>query len=457
MKRSRGPLSTELSEPGSELATERLEEQYRRLTPRSRRVYEQTRKWIPGGTGGGLGFLRPYPTYIRRAEGCYLYDLDGRRLVDLVNGSYSLPLGHNLPEIRDAVTAQLQHGMFFTAPSELEHQLARLLCERIPSLEKVRFTASGTEATLFALRLARAITGRPKIAKMVGGYHGSHDSVEVGTGRSPVLRRDISPGLSRGIASQVVLLPFNHHQECEHRIMAHKDELAAVIVEPVLGSGGMIPPGDDFLTFLRDLTRRQGILLIFDEMISSPLATGGAQEYYRVVPDLTAAGKAMGGGMPMGVFGGRADIMALVDPAPRGRPLVGHIATYGGHPLSMASSIALLEALTPQVHRQLHKLGNQIREGLRKLASDLSVPLQVTGAGHLFAFHWTKHEVVDYETAKTSDFEVIRSITLSLLNRGFFISGRARCCISTALTEEHVKQFITAMRESLLECGLAKG
>jgi glutamate-1-semialdehyde 2,1-aminomutase len=433
------------------------EQWYRQVTSRSRQAARRAQGAIPGGTGSGLGNLRPYPTYVRRAEGCYLYDVDGRHLLDFYNGGYALPLGHNHPKIREDVAAQLREGTLFGAPTELEYTVAHMLQERMPSLERLRFTASGTEAVMFAIRLARAFTGRKKIAKIWGGYHGTHDSVEVGTGRNRSIRKDATPGLMSGASGSVVLLPFNAAKECQRRIEAHSQSLAAVIVEPVLGSGGMVPPQEGFLEVLRDVTQRKGILLIFDEMVTFPLAPGGAQELFDVRPDLTTLGKALGGGMPIGVFGGQADVMALVDPGASGRASIGHISTFAAHPLSLAAATAFLEAMTPQTYRKLHTLGKKVQHGLERLAARRSVPLQVSGVGHLFAYHWTRRPMVDFASAQTSDLEVIRDLNLRLLSKGFYVPWRGRCCVSAAMTSEDIARFLQGMDEALVESGLAGG
>ncbi len=430
---------------------------YRKRTARSRRLFEKVSEIIPGGVTG-TGFLHPYPAYVERADGCYLYDVDGNRLVDFMNGSFVLPLGHNNRKVKEAVRRQLRNGMFFTFPSAVEGDLAQEIVNRIPSVEKVRFSVSGTEATMYATRLARAYTGRTKVAKVVGGYHGTHDGLWIGVGRAAGgTAISVPAGVLPEAKDELLFLEFNHTEDAVKAIEAEGEKLAAVIVEPVMGAGGLIPPQPGFLEALRQVTKKHGIVLIFDEMISFSIARGGAQEFYGVIPDMTTTGKCAGGGMPIGVFGGRGDIMDLVDPtkSPTGYAKVSHVATYGGHPLSMVAGLAYLRQMTPAAYKRLHRLGDLARSELRRLYARLEVPMQVTGVGHLFSFHWTPQPVVDYQSAAASDRQIIHDICLAMIAKGYFPSSGARCCVSAAMEERHIHGFVQAMEESLEELDLA--
>ena len=383
--------------------------------------------------------------------------MDGNRLVDFMNGSFVLPLGHNLPAVRRAIARQVKNGMFFTFPSTVELDLAKELVSRVPSIEKVRFSVSGTEATMYATRLARAYTGKNRIAKAVGGYHGTHDGLWIGVGRASGNGEIAAPpGVLPQARDELVFLEFNDIEASVQAIEEQAETLAAVIVEPVMGAGGLIPPVPGYLESLREVTQRLGVVLIFDEMISFSIARGGAQEYYGVLPDMTTTGKCAGGGMPIGVFGGRADIMDLLDPtkSDTGYATVSHVATYGGHPLSMVAGLAYLQAMTPEVYATLHRLGDQVRSQLRNLFTRLEVPMRVTGVAHLFGFHWTNQEVSDYRGASTSNREVIHDICVGLISKGYFPSTGARCCVSAAMTERHVRGFVGAMGETLHELDL---
>lgn len=443
-----------LTKPVSAAPEDPVIQKYRERSYRSKAAFEQAIKYIPDGVNS-IGHVDPFPPYILRGEECYLWDLEGRRLLDFVNAGFSLPLGHNHPRVRQAVIRQVQNGMYFSEPTELEFQLARKIAERIPSIQKMRFTASGTEAVMFALRVARAFTKRPKIAKIEGAYHGSSDAVLVGTLITKAGKPMQSKGLLKGALEDTVVLPFNDLKACENKIRANKDSLAAVIVEPVIASGGCIPPVDGFLQGLRDITRRYGILLIFDEAVTFTLSKGGAQELFKVMPDLTILGKAVGGGMPIGVFGGRADIMSMVGAA-NGGPRVPHAGSFSGHPISMAAGIAHIEALTSDKYVLLNALGEQLRAGLRRIADNLKVKLKVTGIGHLFAYHLTEANVNDGRSAASSDFEAVHRLNIALLNRGFHVTAHGQGCVSTAMTFAHIDQFLKAFEESVTEVGLSR-
>ncbi|HEV2083735.1 MAG TPA: aminotransferase class III-fold pyridoxal phosphate-dependent enzyme, partial [Gemmatimonadales bacterium] len=290
----------------------REEEVYRLRTPASRRFFAEAREYLPGGDSRSTLFYRPYPAVMDRGEGCWLYDIDGNRLLDFTGNHSSLVHGYGHPAIAEAVQHQLGKGTCFPGSTEPQLRLAKLLCERIPSVERIRFTSSGTEASMNAIRAARAFTGRARIATIEGGYH----------------------GLSADATAGVVALPFNEIDAAAGILEAEGEHLAAVVVEPVLGSAGMIPAEGDYLEMVRETTRRLGIILIFDEVVSFRVAMGGGQEYFGVSPDLTCLGKLIGGGFPLGAFGGRADIMALFDPT-HGRPTIPHPGSHNANPIGM--------------------------------------------------------------------------------------------------------------------------
>lgn len=430
------------------------EPRYRSRTLRSARAFERTEPVIPGGVPGGLAFTKPHPTYISRGEGCLVWDADGNEMLDLMAGDWLLPLGHRDPEVVAAIEAQLARGTTFGAPDpDLGENFVQLLRMRLPSLDRVRFTTSGTEATLTTLRLARAFTGRPKVAKIRGGYHGTHDSSLIANGRSrnPDL---VPPGLVPGTAEHLVLLPFNRANECEAIIEERKDELAAVIVEPMLGGTGMIPAHRGFLERLRTLTARHEIVLIFDEVVTFALGPHGAQGHYGVTPDLTCLGKAIGGGLPLGAFGGRRELMDLVDPLLDPWSAMRHASTCGGIPMCLAAGMAQVRQLTEEVHAHLHELGDLLRAGVRDLAARHGIPLQATGIAHFFGLHWASGEIVDYETALASDRRVIGRLMLSLHNEGCLIFTNGTGVVSAPMTDEHVHRFLVALERALVEQAL---
>ncbi|MCZ4577767.1 MULTISPECIES: aspartate aminotransferase family protein [Gordonia] len=423
-------------------------------TATSREAFARAREHIPGGVPGGLGFMSPHPVYFERADGAYAWDADGNKYLDVMSGDWLLPLGHCHPDVLDATITQLRRGTTYCSPHvSLGADLAAELHRRLPSMEQIRFTASGTEATMTALRLARAFTGRPKIAKMRGGYHGTHDLSLVANGRFADPGA-IPPGLIPGVEDAVVLLPYNHSDESEQILDRHADEIAAVIVEPILGGTGMIPATPEFLARLREVTRRHGMLLILDEVVSFPMGVHGAQGHFGIEPDLTTLGKAIGGGLPLAAYGGRADIMSLVDPVLDPMTQMRHATTLGGIPATLAAGLAQVRALTPEVHDHLNRLGEQLRQGVRDIGRRRHAPLQVTGFAHVFGIHWTPTPVVDLETALTSDKAVTNLLTTSLYNQGILMFKSALGTVTSPMTDDDVAMFLDALERSVVDSGL---
>ncbi|WP_051163634.1 aspartate aminotransferase family protein [Nocardia brevicatena] len=432
-----------------------VEQEFLRRTPNSKAAFERSRGLIPGGVPGGLGFLSPYPVYFERAEGAYVWDADGNKYLDVMSGDWLLPLGHVHPEVFSATVKQLGAGTTFCSPHiSLGYEMAAELNTRIPSLERIRFTASGTEATMTALRLARAFTGRGKIAKMRGGYHGTHDLSLIANGRfaDPDL---VPPGLIPGAEDAVVILPYNDPDAAEEIIVRHAKELAAVIVEPVLGGSGMVAATHDFLVRLRAVTQRHDIVLIFDEVVTFPVGPGGAQSWFGIQPDLTTLGKAIGGGLPLGAYGGRAEIMSLVDPVLDPATQMRHGTTLGGIPVTLAAGLAQLRALTPAVHEHLVSLGEQLRAGVFEIAAKRRVPLQVTGIAHFFGLHWTPEPVVDFDTASTSDRKITSLLTTTMYNQGILMFKSALGTVTAPMEESDIEMLLAALDRTLVRSGLA--
>jgi glutamate-1-semialdehyde 2,1-aminomutase len=309
---------------------------------------------------------------------------------------------------------------------------------------------------MYAIRAARAFTGRTRIAKVEGGYHGSLDEVMVSThptadeagNRSRPRAAPSSKGLAAEALGRVTVLPFNDVAAAADVIESERDQLAAVLVEPVLGSAGMIPAVRDYLQMLRELTSRHGIVLVFDEVVSFRLASGGAQEYFDLVPDLTCLGKLIGGGFPLGAFGGREDIMTLFDPS-RGRPAIPHPGSYNANPLGMAAGAATLVLLTPQAIAQLNTRGAELRQDMAASFAEVGLPVQITGIGSLFAIHLTEKPVRSYRDTLGSRVDLRHEIFLGLFNEGVLIDPRGVGSLSTVLGQEEVNQFGTALRSVL--------
>ena len=428
---------------------------YLEMTPKSRAKWEEAREYLPGGDSRNSIFWNPYPIFITGAQGCRLVDADGVERLDFINTMTTMILGHGPAPVTAAIRGQLERGVGYNAPNLHQIDLARLLCQRIPSFDLVRFTNSGTEATLNTLRAARAFTGRNRFAKAEGGYHGTHDAVTVSVRVDPAKAGDparptpvlASAGLVAGVMEQVTVIPFNDTERARRILEDNANDLAAVIVEPVLGSVGMVPAQVEYLIMLRDFTRANGSVLIFDEVISYRVAPGGAQQYYGVTPDLTALGKIIGGGLPVGAFGGRRDIMEQYDPTEG--PKVSHAGTFNANPLTMLAGFTTLVQLTPEVYRDLAELTEELRQGIRSVCAELEVPVQVTGLGSLFGIHFTDHPVVNYRDIAAGDAGLRDRMFLGLLNEGILMASNLVGALSTAITRQEIDCFMSAFRRAL--------
>src|SRR5215208_7150099 len=430
-----------------------IEAAYRARTARSAALHDDALVCFPGGVTRSVTFHSPYPTYIADGCGCRVRDVDGNEYVDLVGNFGSMIHGHAHPAIVAAIREQVGHGTDFGAPTELHLALGREIQRRVPSVERLRFAGSGTEAVLYAVRAARAFTRRSKILKMEGSYHGGYDSVSVSVdpgASAPDLPRGVvgSAGLPTQVADETLVASFNDLDSVERVLRAHRAGLAAVIVEPVTVRG-MIPAEAEFLRGLRDLTRELGVLLIFDEVVTFRLGTGGAQARFGVTPDLTTFGKIIGGGLPVGAFGGRTDVMAGFDPS-HVRP-VHHSGTFAGNAAVMAAGLAALALLTPNMVRHLDELGEHLRSGLERAARAAGVEACVTGIGSLAALHLTARPVRNYRDALRSDRDTLRYTHLALLNRGIFARAGGSFFLSTPMVAADIEATVVAVEEALSE------
>lgn len=431
-----------------------VEERYRRRTPRSATLHEAAKKFLPGGDTRSATHFAPYPLFMQHGSGCRVTDVDGNEYIDFLNNYKSLIHGHAHPRITEEVSRQLVKGTAYAAPLEVQTRLAQVLCERMPNLEQVRFCNSGTEATMGAIRAAKAFTGRNKIIKMEGGYHGSHDAAEVslapevelaGPSDSPYSVGS-SRGLFQGVLKDVIVAPFNNIEATSSLIRRHGDDLAAVIVEPMMGSAGMIVASPEYLQAVRQATESCGALLIFDEVITFRLAYGGAQEIYDVKPDLTALGKIIGGGFPVGAFGGRADIMAQFDPQNK---KLSHSGTFNGNAITMVAGVAALELLTREEIARINQLGERLRSGLRRALAAAGNDGQVTGAGSMARVHFTSEEIIDYRAAQRAAKEMLHPVHLELLNNGIFVAPRCEWAVSTPMGEQEIDSAVKAFSTTL--------
>lgn len=431
-----------------------IEAAYRARTPASASLHEEARCLLPGGATRSVTLFQPYPVYIASGYGCRVRDVDGNEYLDAQNNFGSMIHGHAHPAIVAAIGEQAARGTDFGSPTELHLELARAIAARLPSMQRLRFTTSGTEAVMYAVRAARAFTGRPKILKFEGSYHGGYDSVSLSVDPGPN-----APDWPRGSAgsfglppdatSQTLVAPFNDIARTAEILRANAADVGAVIVEPVTVRG-MIPADTSFLIALREVTRELGMLLIADEVVTFRLGPGGAQGEAGIVPDLTTLGKIIGGGLPVGAFGGREDVMAAFDPASR-RP-VHHSGTFAGNAATMAAGLAALSLLTPETLLRLNTLGDALRASLRDVLRSLGQAAQVTGAGSLASVHFTDTPVRDYRSALTADRARAAALHLALLNRGIFSRAGGTFFLSTPMIGADITAMVDAFREAVIEC-----
>jgi glutamate-1-semialdehyde 2,1-aminomutase len=441
-----------------ELGMSKFEEKYKELTKKSYKMDSNAQEYLPGGDTRTAIYFDPYPIYAQKGKGCNLYDVDGNNYIDFLNNYTALIHGHAHPAITKAVTEQLKKGSSFAAPTKSQYFLAELICERVKSVEQIRFCNSGTEATMNAIRTARFFTGRSKIVKMEGGYHGTHDLAEVSINpklenAGPVHRPKAVPtnqGIPQSVLEEVIVVPFNNMEVTKSIVSEHKDKIACVIVEPMLGAAGTIAQENGYLEFLRDLTKRLNILLIFDEIVTFRLGFGGAQTMYGIKPDLTTFGKIIGGGFPVGAFGGSRDIMKVF--SPREKTFISQSGTFNANPITMEAGIACLNLLTLEMIEHINSLGDLLRAGIESAFQKSKIMGMASGIGSLAQPHINPDKVIDYRSASKGCFEAMALIHLALLNKGIYIPRRGgEMSITTTMTEAEIKTFLNAFEESLNE------
>jgi len=418
----------------------------------SKRFFEEAQKVIPGGVNSPVRACKSVgadPVFFAAGAGPYLIDVEGREYIDYVASWGPLILGHAHPEVIAAVKEAAESGTSFGAPTWREVELARLICEIFPSVEKVRLVNSGTEATMSAIRLARGFTNRKKIIKFDGCYHGHADSflVKAGSGVA-TLGIPGSPGVPEEIVQNTISLPFNNLEAVKETFEKMGDEIACVIVEPIAGNMGVVPPKEGFLEGLREITQKYGALLIFDEVITGfRVALSGAQGLYDVRPDLTCLGKIIGGGLPVGAYGGRADIMAHI--APEGP--VYQAGTLSGNPIAVAAGIATLRVLMrPGVYERLEELSARLASGLEEAARDAGARVTFNRVGSMMTCFFREGEVTNFSEAAASDTERYGRFWREMLARGVYLapSQFEATFISLAHTEEEIDLTIEAAREA---------
>lgn len=432
---------------------------YTARNPRSHQMHQRARQSLPGGnTRSGVN-IDPFPIYADSGEGVYLRDLDGHQLLDFVNNATSLILGHADAAVVEALKRQVDRGTAFSRPVALEVEMAELLRQRMPVLELLRFSSSGTEAVLNAVRVARAFTGRTTIAKFEGAYHGVDDQVMVSY--TPSLGAQLGPqnrpnsvlsteGLAAGTADSVVVLPFNDIDTTEDLIVQYGDELAAVIIDPLSTAAGLTLPDTDFLKRLRQVTERHGILLIFDEIVSFRVHPGGAHSMFDVRPDLLTLGKVIAGGTPAAAFGGRRDVMTLFDPGD-GPARIWHSGTFNANPLSMTAGLHTMQHLTPAVYDDINARTTRLARSLQSVFDDVGLTASVCAIGSLFRVYFLHELPRNYRQAAGDDAAMHHWLFLSLLNRDIYWRNRGINALSVPMTDDHVDHLIQTVREVLTE------
>ncbi len=422
----------------------------------SRALFERARQVIPGGTSKANFHVHPHPFYLAEGRGCRATDVDGVERIDAINNFTALIHGHAFPPLVDAVSRQLSRGTAFAASTPEEVALAELLVERVAGLERVRFGNSGTEAVMMAIKAARAYTGRDRIAKFEGAYHGYYDDVQVSySSRPDDWGPDDAPasvpssgGVPKHRVLETLVLPWNDPDACERLVTRHASELAAVLVDPLANRMGFIPPADGFLAFLRQLTRQHGVLLVFDEIISFRVGYHGAQGRYGGDPDLTAFGKIIGGGFPVGATGGRAEVMEVFDPGTRG-PRIASGGTFSANPVSMTGGLATMRAMTPAAFDRLEALGARLRARLGEVFRDAGVPGQVTGEGSLFRLLFTDRPLRSYRDLDQAAEARMERLFLALLDAGVLIHTTGLGCLSTPMGDREIEEIAVAAERAL--------
>ena len=414
---------------------------------KSEDLFKEAKNYLPGGVDSPVRAIKPYPFFAIKGEGPRLFDVDGNSYLDYCLAYGPLVLGHAYPPVMEAVSKQLSMGTAYGVPTENEIKLAKEVVRRVPCAEMVRFVNSGTEATMSAIRLARAVTGKSKIVKFEGAYHGAHDYVLVKSGSGAFGLPD-SPGVPEETTKNTLLVPFNDEEAITSLVGKEKEELAAIILEPVMGNVGCIPPKKGFLEFLRKITAENNIILIFDEVITGfRIAEGGAQEYFGVNPDLVTFGKILGGGFPIGALAGKREFMERIAPAGE----VYQAGTFNGNPISITAGLETMKHLDKDFYQAMNVKGLEMRRGLENILEDASLNYPVAGLSSMFQIYFTDNEVWDYSQAKSADTEKFNSYFQTLLGSGVFIPpSQFECCfLSQAHSSEDIQKTLEAMEKGI--------
>ncbi len=425
-------------------------------TKTSEELFAKAKISIPGGVNSPVRAFKSVggnPIFIKRAKGAYVFDEDDNQYIELINSWGPMILGHAFEPVEKAVREAIKGSFSFGAPTRREVEMAELIISMVPSIEKVRMVNSGTEATMAAVRVARGYTGKDKIIKFEGCYHGHGDSFLIAAGSGAItMGIPDSPGVTKGVANDTLIAPFNNLEAVQMLCDANKGQIAALILEPVVGNMGCVLPKEGYLQGLRDICTKEGIVLIFDEVMTGfRLAKGGAQERFGVTPDMTTLGKIIGGGMPVGAYGGKAEIMNCVSP----QGPVYQAGTLSGNPIAMAAGLTMLHHLNdhPEVYVQLENTGNQVVSGIRSILDKLNLNYQINHIGSMYSLFFTETPVTDFETAKTSDTAKFGKYFHAMLKQGIYLapSQYEALFLSTALTPKLIMEVLAANEVALGE------
>jgi glutamate-1-semialdehyde 2,1-aminomutase len=430
---------------------------YRSESSQSRRLAQRATKVMPGGNTRHSIALSPYPIYAASGSACRITDIEGEERIDFLNNFTSLILGHADRQVREAVHQQIDLGTAFAMPTKADVELAELLVERVSYIDHIRFCNSGSEAVMLAVKAARALTGRHKIAKFEGAYHGIYDYVQVSEGpaadhwgESEAPTSITERGTPQSVATDVVVMPWNNFKACDRLIKQNKDELAAIVVDPLPTGIGLIAPQPGFIEFLREVTERYGMMLIADEVLTFRLSYHGAMNEFGVSPDLTAFGKIIGGGFPVGAVAGSREAMSVFDHT--GALKVHHGGTYNANPVTMTAGLATMRQMTPEAYDRLNVMGDYLRERIAQMLGERGIPHKVCGKGSLFLAHFTDTELSDYRSLRgySRTNPVYGELCHELLARGVITSPRGIFgCLSTPMGVAELDAFVEALDESL--------
>lgn len=436
---------------------EKLSEEFNSMTPKGLELYNVAKRFLPGGETRSAVNMYPHPMYIESAQGTIIRDVDGNEFKDFINNYTSMIHGHCHPEIEEKVIAAMKKGSGITAVLPEQVELSKALCERVPGVDMVRFCNSGTEATMFAVRAARAITGKDKVIKMEGGYHGTYDSFEYNFA-PPLLENGQlyhskpipdSGGIPYKVGEDVIFAPFNNLEIIEKELKDHNEEIACVIVEPLLGSAGFIVPNEGYLKGLRELTKKYNTLLIFDEVQSLRLSDGGVQKIEGIIPDLTAMGKIIGGGLPVGAVGGPKEIMNAFSGGFEAK--LTHSGTFNGARPVMAGGLQSIKMFDQKAADRINAMGDRLAVGITSAIDKYAIPASVSHWGSLLHVHFVEKRPTNYQESVSPNKMYNKFFHLAMVNRGLYVAPRGSWALSTVMTDEDIDFAIKVVNEVFTE------